>query len=432
MSFRSFFTACLLVGGAHGCTSEVGVDEFEVIAPEPTTNLNRDVLSTSLDVDLMAGHATAVISVAASTRTGASFQVGDLHIESVSGPQGPLRYRVENGQLDVGLRARAEAELRVEYRFARHSKLEGVLASGTSFTWPYFCGNVFPCKTEPADGLRFALNVHGAPAGKKLVYAPVIPADAPSYMLAWAVGDYTSIDLGTTPQGRKVSVHYLPGGEAAARKGTLKLVQVFDWLESTYGEYLFGTEVGSVSANWGSGAFGGMEHHPYWHVSSDSMGDAETHAHEAAHGWFGDGVRLACWEDLTLSEGTVSYLAARALEATAGKTAGTAVWKRYETELDAVIASEDRLALPATCNKIDVLTELWNSVPYMKGAFFYRAVEAKVGRSALDAAIGKFYRERKGKAARMQDMLDTIQAVTGFDPKPLADGWLRSLGRPDK
>src|SRR5439155_6115404 len=135
-----------------------------------------------------------------------------------------------------------------------------------------------------------------------------IPADAPSYMLAWAVGDYTKVDLGTTSAGRKVSVSYLPGGKAAALAGTKHLPQYFDWLERTYGGYLFGNEVGSVSAAWGAGAFGGMEHHPFWHISNGSLGDAETHAHEAAHGWFGDGVRIACWEDLTLSEGTVSYL----------------------------------------------------------------------------------------------------------------------------
>jgi aminopeptidase N len=90
-------------------------------------------------------------------------------------------------------------------------------------------------------------------------------------------------------------------------------------------------------------------------------------------------------------------------------------------------------ALPdTTCDQIDVLTELWNEVPYMKGAFFYRAVEAQIGRALVDQAIADFYREHRGRAARMQDMIDTIAEVSGFNPKPLADGWLRSLGRPDK
>jgi aminopeptidase N len=41
------------------------------------------------------------------------------------------------------------------------------------------------------------------------------------------------------------------------------------------------------------------------------MGREVDQVHEAAHGWFGDGVRLRCWEDFVLSEGTASHLDAR-------------------------------------------------------------------------------------------------------------------------
>ena len=49
-------------------------------------------------------------------------------------------------------------------------------------------------------------------------------------------------------------------------------------------------------------------------------------AHEAAHGWFGNGVRLRCWEDFVLSEGTASYLAARVLEEVAGPAVSEPIW----------------------------------------------------------------------------------------------------------
>ena len=168
-----------------------------------------------------------------------------------------------------------------------------------------------------------------------------------------------------------------------------------------------------------------------WHVSHDSMGDPETHVHEAAHGWFGNGVRLACWEDLTLSEGTVSYITARAIEAVKGSQAGQDVWADYEWRLDDIIATGDHVAWPQSCGEIDVYTELWSEVPYMKGAFFYRAVEQHVGRDALDRAIAAFYAEHAGRAAGMADMLTTIEVQTGFDASELAEGWLMSLGRPD-
>ena len=48
----------LLAMLAFGCTTSVGADEFDVKAPAPTTNWKRDVLSTSLDVDLATNHAS--------------------------------------------------------------------------------------------------------------------------------------------------------------------------------------------------------------------------------------------------------------------------------------------------------------------------------------------------------------------------------------
>jgi hypothetical protein len=424
--------ACSLALGLVACAPSSGADDYDVTSYAPSTNWERDVVSTRLEVDLGSDSAVATLELAASTRTGASLEVGSLAIESVEGPAGPLPFRVVDGRLDLGLAARKPAEVRVRYAFERSKALEGVTTGGTTFTWPIFCGNVFPCKSQPSDGQRFELAVTGAPTGRKVVYPTRIVADAPSYMLAWAVGDYTKLALGETKDGRKVSVHYLPGEKSKAVRGTEHLVAAFEWLESTYGEYLYGDEVGSVSAAWGPGAFGGMEHHPLWHVASSAIDDEETHVHEAAHGWFGDAVRLSCWEDLTLSEGTVSYLAARALEAVAGTSSGAAIWVSYEARLDDVIATEDRVALPSSCNEIDVLHDLWNEVPYMKGAFFYRAVEEKVGRAKLDAALASFYARYRGKAARMQDMLDVLVDETGFDPAELADGWLRSLGRPDR
>jgi aminopeptidase N len=190
--------------------------------------------------------------------------------------------------------------------------------------------------------------------------------------------------------------------------------------------------VASVSVDWGAGAFGGMEHHPFWHVSRDSMGDAETHVHEAVHGWFGDGIRIACWEDLTLSEGTTTYLTARAIEAVRGEAAGDEVWASYEARLDGVIASDDRIARPEGCNEVDVLKDLWNDVVYVKGAFFYRAVEAEIGRDAMDRVLRDFYAAHGGGAASVEDMLTAIEDGTGFDPEPLAAGWLRAEGRPDR
>src|SRR5690606_36419012 len=115
------------------------------------------------------------------------------------------------------------------------------------------------------------------PADQVAIYPASIDAESPPYMLAWAVGAYTRHELGTPSAGTTISTYWLPGGQTAALAGTEHLVAAFDWLEKNIGPYAFGDEVGSVSVVWGEGMYGGMEHHPYWHIAKDAMADEVTH-----------------------------------------------------------------------------------------------------------------------------------------------------------
>jgi hypothetical protein len=418
--------------------AETGAEDDLTSRPAPSIDWTRDLLSTDLAVDVSAKTATATVVLRGSASRGASFEAAGLSVTAVTGPKGPLRFRQVEGRLDVGVpRTATDSSLPLTITYAYETRpkgaLEGQLPSGTTFVWPYFCGNLFPCKSDPRDGLTFSLALTGIPQGKRAIFPATIPSDAPSYQIAWAIGDYTSTTLGTTPAGTRVTLHTLPGDETPAAIGTVNLVAAFAFYEDTLGPYAFGDEVGSVSVEWGPSGYGGLEHHPYWHIGRPSIGDAETHFHEAAHGFFGDGVRIACWEDFVLSEGTVSYLTARATEVVVGKAAAEGLWQTYQAQLDSVYrsASSDSVAWPQSCGTVDVLRDgLFSLSPYMKGAFFYRAVAAEVGAETLDQVLGSFYRAHVGQAATMQNMLDHIHESTGFDPEPLAEVWLKKLGHP--
>jgi aminopeptidase N len=206
---------------------------------------------------------------------------------------------------------------------------------------------------------------------------------------------------------------------------------VFNWYENNLGPYRFGPKAGGVSVAWGAGALGGMEHHPYWHVASSAMGDEETHAHEAAHGWYGDGIRIACWEDFVLSEGTVTYLSARSLTAV-GSPVGQQILDGLASELATDIPATDPV-WPEGCNSIDIIDDnLFTRAPYVRGALFYDAVAGRVagGVEALDLVLKKFYEEHQSTPARMADMLTMIREETGFDPTACANLWLRSTTKP--
>lgn len=380
-----------------------------------------NVAATNLDVDLAAKSAVATIELEKNGNV--SLEAGGLTIKKVSDGRGNRRFKVVGGKLLV---SNVRSPLVVEYTFTQHANADGLLAGGSTVIWPYFCGNLFPCHSQPADGTTFTLNLDGVPANKKAVYPKAIDAESPPYMLAWAVGSYTKKELGTTTAGTKVSTYYLPNGESPATTGTKHLVAAFDWYEKTLGPYSFGHDVASVSVVWGEGMYGGMEHHPYWHVARDAMNDEVTHVHEAAHGWFGDGVRLKCWEDFVLSEGTVSYLAARVLGQVAGAAEEAKAWAEYKTELDDAIAEGGAPAWPTGCNQIDILKDkLFTNLPYMEGAYFYKDVAEQIGADKLDQIIGDFYKAHKNQPAGMQDMIDAIKTGSGFDPTPIAQARLR-------
>lgn len=421
---------CLVALAGCGGDQTPGPEPHKEIfpaAPDP----NRDILSTALDVSLATLEASADITVAGSDSAAASFEAQGLEIIDVHGSDGPLEWEHVAGRLDVGVDPSADpVHIHVDYRFAVQTAFDGWLESGSTLLWPYHCGNLFPCRSTPKDGLRFTLDVHDDPEGRTILHPAAIAAEVPSYVAAWAVGDYAEIDLGSTPAGTELRAWFLPGGQAAAENGTEHLLAAFDYFEETLGPYTFGSDAGGISVEWGPGALGGMEHHPYWHVSSSSMGMPDVHVHEAAHGWFGDGVRIACWEDFVLSEGTVSYLTARAYEALLPPNAAAALWANYQARLDAAILTSNRVAWPEGCGEIDILDGYFSSIPYMKGAFFFRALENRIGVDALMEALASFYQARVGTAARMQELLDHIASASGYDPAACAEAWLREQAVP--
>lgn len=419
--------------------------EQPFVAPEPSEGLARDVLSTHLQLNVTTMEGTATIEVVGSTNTGLSFEIGDLDVTSVKLGTHTLKFAIDDTSVDGGALKKRRLDIGVPsgnvdqtvtiaYKFSAKEAFDGWMPNANlSFLWPYFCSNLYPCHSNPADGTKFELEVEGVPQGQTAVYPASIPFDAPTYMPAIAIGDYSYTKLGMTSKGTEVGYWSLPaeasGGVAEA---TAKLTDIFDWYETNIGEYKFGKKVATVDAHWGPGAYGGMEHHPFFHVASDAFGDENVHAHEAAHGWFGNGVRLKCWEDFVLSEGTVTYLAARATEVVRGKTAGDKVWADYRKALDSGISKGDTQAWPQTCGVIDILTDpLWSTIPYYKGAFFYKRVADAITPAKLDAVLAKFYATYAGKAASMSDMIALIKVEAGYDPTALVDKYLKGLGNPE-
>ncbi|MBW3535314.1 MAG: penicillin acylase family protein, partial [Gemmatimonadetes bacterium] len=77
----------------------------------------------------------------------------------------------DDGKLRV---SHVRGPLIIAYRFTQHMNADGLLPGGSTVTWPYFCGNLFPCHSLPADGTTFTLALDGIPEGHAAVFPPSI------------------------------------------------------------------------------------------------------------------------------------------------------------------------------------------------------------------------------------------------------------------
>lgn len=408
--------------------------------PEATEDLTRDILTTQLSFDVATLEATATLEVQpSSSSTGLSLEAQGLAVKDVTLPDGTVlnwQQRGDNKRLDIGLPVDRSSVV-IHFTVTRQGfDFNGFMDGGDTFIWPNYCGNLFPCHSDPADGMKFSVDVTGLPAGQ-IAVAPkeLLTLDAPSYQLGFTVGNYTRHDLGTTTAGTRVVFYSLPTDNTAdVEAGTASYRDYVDTLEKHFGPYPFGPETGAKSVIWCEGGgceYAGMEEHPYFDVSDGSVHDPTVYSHEAAHAWFGDGVRLECWgEDLIMSEGTAAYLELAIIGLVDGEAAAQEDIQYYREWLaESRAAGDDHIVWPETCDEVNTY-DIWYSVTYSRGALFWVDVEKAVGREPLLAALSDFTDTHLGETASMSDLLDTVQESTGFDPYPLANVWLRSTNLP--
>jgi aminopeptidase N len=385
--------------------------------PTSATPSVQDIASVdlALDLALLTGTATLVVQPDATGRV--TLDVSGLTIASATVDGVPAPAEPVDGLLMLQAGS-APATLVIDYAFPARGpgQFDGWMPSlGVTFIWPYFCGNLYPCDPSLTDGVIYTMQVTGEPAGMVAVYPSASIGEGPAYLPAVAVGDYRSVEVGTTPAGTAITAWYFdePDGLARAEAGTQFLVDAFDFFERTYGPYSFGPTYGTVEVDWGWDSYGGMEHHPISHVGTFDFNDVEAQVHEAGHGWYGDGVRIACWEDFVLSEGTNSYITARALS----ESGGPDVWPYYvdfflRPSCETVGGYVNPVVMPSGCSMSDFLhDDLWSLATYMKGACFYGEVADVIGADVLDGALASFYRDNVGYAATMEAMIDRIEQV---------------------
>ena len=132
--------ALVACGGGH---TMVTPDAAPLV---PTANAAREILDTQLRVDVTALTASVTITFGPSEMPGASLEIGDLAIDTVTSAGATLPFATSGAQLDLALPASAQPiAVDIAYRFKLHEQFDGVSTKGFTFLWPYYSVNLLPC-----------------------------------------------------------------------------------------------------------------------------------------------------------------------------------------------------------------------------------------------------------------------------------------------
>ncbi len=386
-------------------------------------------LSLDLDVDFAArrlrGHATMQLQRVVDRPRRLALDTRDLLIDkaevrsTADRPWRRVRHRLEPLQAVLGQRLLIPidadtSEVRVHYRTQpRASALQWLNAQQTAgkrhpflFTQSQaiHARTWVPIQDTPAVRFTYDATIR-VPKGLRVLMSaindPEAPTDGefrfempqaiPSYLLALAVGD-----LGFRAIGPRSGVYAEPELLDRAHHEFGETEDMMVAAEALYGPYRWGRYDLLVLPP--SFPFGGMENPRLSFITPTVLaGDRSLTsliAHELAHSWSGNLVTNARWQDLWLNEGFTNFFEARIVERIYG-----AERMDMEFALSAKSLLEEFVDLPTgdqhlmpDFRKRDP-DDVFSGVPYVKGQWFLRFLDARFGRDAFDRFLRTWFDE---------------------------------------
>jgi aminopeptidase N len=300
-----------------------------------------------------------------------------------------------------------------------------------TLTWPYNTGALFPSNSAPSDGATAKVTVKvgtgteavgtgtkGADGGFKT------QAQAPAYAVAfYTAKDFSLGDGGQSHDG--VAVSGFGNGDKVPKKIRDAYLQAatrsLDFYSTWLGKYDYGDTLKVIEVE---GGMGGMEHTAavaiMMNAAKDPEYSKETAAHETAHHWFGDNIRIKDWGDFWMSEGFTNYATYRYFRADEGEPKYVSLLDRAKLELrDALEANPHALSAPAQTD----VNEIFDSVPYEMGPWMLRMMESELGTPKFDALMKDWYVAKRQSTVSTEDWVKFAKEKTGHDFGPFFKTW---------
>jgi aminopeptidase N len=299
-----------------------------------------------------------------------------------------------------------------------------------TMTWPYNTGSLFPSNSAPDDGVTTHVTVKVA-QGMEVVGTGTKNADgsfatkaqAPAYAFAfYAAKDFQLGDAGSSQDGVAVTGFGSTTVPKALRDAYLQTAKAaLDFYSGWLGKYDYGNTLKLVELE---GGLGGMEHTGAVAIMLSSARDPdygkETAAHETAHHWFGDNLRIAKWSDFWMSEGFTNYATYRFFRASQGEPKYMQLLDRAKLELqDALTANPHALSAPANTD----VNEIFDSVPYEMGPWMLRMMESKLGTPKMDSLLRDWFQSHRQKTVSTDQFVAFAKTKTGVDFGDFFKAW---------
>ena len=217
----------------------------------------------------------------------------------------------------------------------------------------------------------------------------------PSYLIALAVGDLTYHSFS-----KNTGVFCEPQLMNACKYEFLEIPKMMNSAEKLYGKYQWNQY--DILVLPYSFPFGGMENPMLTFVNPTIIaGDrslVSVVAHELAHSWSGNLVTNRTWNDFWLNEGFTVYFEERIMEQLYGREISDILasieFHDLQNELERINNSsfpeDSKLFLDLKKRNPD---DAMTAIAYVKGAFFLKTLEKKVGRKKFDAFLNGYFKK---------------------------------------
>ena len=258
-----------------------------------------------------------------------------------------------------------------------------------------------------------------------------MPQPIPSYLIALAVGELRSRDLG--PRARVWAEPETIEAAAAEFGGVEDMIVTAERLFGPYEWDRYDMLVLPPSF-----PYGGMENPrmtfltPTLLAGDRSLVDVVTH--ELGHSWTGNLVSNATMEHFWLNEGFTVWAERRIVEALHGPEAAALAWaigqRALEDAVDRFGAGSPLTKLRTEMAGVDP-DDAFSSIPYEKGARFVVLLERAVGRERFDRFVREYIGRFRFTSITTEEFLQFLEErLPGVAAGVDARGWLYDVGVP--